>query len=237
MFEILGKLADKLKYVALIFVGVLTFMLLRSCEQVSHYKGNNKKLSNNVYLDSLRFYNYKTKSGSIQTRQEQIIVERNEQVENLLSEVEGLKKINSQIKIHIITKIKEVPVQVIGKTVVISDCDSSGNFLQLPVKYGISNKWYSAYYSIDSEGASQIDSIMFISNPKITVGYEDKGLIKNFFTKDIPIVVVEPGNPYTQVTSMTNITVNDRKRFYEKKGFLFVSGAVLGGYIIYKLKK
>lgn len=237
MSEILKKRANKSKYVVLIIVVGLIFMLMKSCEQLKHYKGNNKKLSNIIHLDSLKFYSYRTNSGIIQTRQKQVIVERDKEVEKLLSEVEGLRKLSSQIKITTVTKIKEIPVQSIGKTIIISDCDSTSNFLKLPVQYGISNKWYSAYYSIDSEGASQIDSIMFISNPKISVGFEDKGLIKNLFTKDIPIVVVEPGNPYTQVTSMTNITITNRKKFYEKKGFLFVTGAVLGGYITYKLKR
>jgi len=99
--------------------------------------------------------------------------------------------------------------------------------LKLPTRFGYQDTWLSIRTSIDTLGNPVYDSILVISKPTVFVGLERTGLFK----KDKPVVIYTNENPYFSTTSMTNVVIEDKKKWYKTRGFAMGMGA-LGGIIV-----
>lgn len=99
--------------------------------------------------------------------------------------------------------------------------------LRLPTSFGYKDTWLSIRTSIDTLGNAIYDSILVISKPTIWVGIEKTGLFK----KDKPVVIYRNENPYFTTVAMTNVVIEDKKKWYKTRGFAFGAGFV-GGTIL-----
>jgi len=99
--------------------------------------------------------------------------------------------------------------------------------LKLPASFGYHDTWLSIKTSLDTLGNPVYDSILVISKPSIFVGMEKTGLFK----KDKPVVVYTNENPYFSTTAMTNVVIQDQKKWYKTRGFAMGMGAI-GGIIV-----
>lgn len=180
-----------------IFVGlsvVLLLALIKFCS-VSHLL--NKKLDNlkeQTYSDSMRFERLINDKGEEVNKLNQFIVSKNSEVAKLIERNEYLSKVTQEIKVKTVTTIREVeiPVHVIDS-------------IECRMKFSYNDTWYGINGKVDRHKLT-LDSVYFVSEPVIHIGYDEKKWYQ-FFKKDVPSITYKDKNPYSHVVKMSNITI------------------------------
>ena len=206
--------------IVLLFVIILllVFSFYNSRVELSDFKKQMLKfdLKEQKYLETIN------ENGSRVVEQEQIILSKNDAILNNLLEIKRLKDIKSQVVLKTITQIDSVFVPFLIDSLS-GDSISTKNYIILPKKFSLSDKWYSINGEIQKKGLF-IDVLSFNNEVSLTIGNKSQGLFK----KAKPIVFVEYSNPYVRTESMQNIIIKDDLRFYDKKSFWFGVGIGTG---------
>jgi len=210
---------------ALLIVCVILFN--RSCETQKKYERVASALTI-ADLNNQKFKSEINKQGEEIAVQNQLILSKDEALENNLLEIEELKKyknIKSKTTFETITKTDTVFVPF---TKEISDT------IQMPIpdgffryfKYQEKDNWYSFSGTVSDLGVTMYE--MDIKN-KYSILIADKKL--GLFRKAQPEILLTNENPYTSTISMNNVQVKYDVPFYKKEWFWFVLGSATTIYI------
>jgi hypothetical protein len=178
-------------------------------------------------IDNQNYVTEIDENGNEIATQNQLILTQKETLDKLGDELDRYKKVASYVDFGSETKIDSIlipyEVEVVKWMPMSEDSLAKLAYIQTPLTFSKKDEWYGIKGKVLSNGIF-FDSIKFYNKSKVIVGTESQG----WFKKPIPIVSIENENPYTSVTSMQNIQVEDRRRFYDKKGFWFGTGVVIG---------
>lgn len=185
---------------------------------------SNRNAINNIKAkaehDRQEFIVEKLEDGGTIAKQKRVLVSNQKTMNELVNKVEGLRKIKTQVRTIVKTEIREV--KALPVTIPTLKSAGSSVMLKLPQSYGVENKYYSIYYTIDTSGSSIIDHASFMLYPTISIGYVDRGTIGNLIHKREPVVTFEPGSPYSTTIDMSNISIEEPKKR---------RGLQIGGYL------
>ena len=157
----------------------------------------------------------------------ELIVSQNQKIMSMedalkvLKKSKNVSKINQQTQFGAKTIIVEKKIPVYFETIRYMDSASMDtmDFMELPYTFIHQDSWSKLEVTIDALDIT-IDSMYMNNNFTISVGEKSNGLFK----KPTPIVEIKSDNPYTNVTSVKNVTIDTKKPFY--KTFWF--GGLLG---------
>ena len=215
-----------------IAIAILVCIIIFLVKQCADTKKISDQHRNNLLLSDNAFTEYKDKEGKKSYRQEQIIVSKQKDIDKLVTEVEGLKKITTQVKIVFKTKVDTIKVPI-DNPIFLTQPETGDKYLKLPASFKkIDDKWYGFTGRITKDGIEMIDSLWFVNEPIITFGRE-KFNIKTPFTKRDPIVVFQDENPYSSIKKISNIRLDKPlpKISIGLQGGYGVTTKGLGGYI------
>ena len=221
-----------------IIIGVLIAIILLLGWGVLNMRGELKNYQNQISKFELGEQEYITKldaQGRELNEQSQVILTKDQAIKHGLLEIDRLKKVQSQVKVITRTQVDSILIPFIDsvdKHILVVD---SINYLPIPKSFSLTDKWYSFDGVINKQGIL-MDSISFVNDIRITLGYKKQPFIKDLFSKPIPIVDVLNQNPYTEVTGLQNVVIEERKKFYHKKGFWAGVGFVGGIFVATQLK-
>ena len=186
----------------------------RDAEAIVSYKSRNQQFQSII----------NSKDQRIST-QNKVIARNSKELQELLQENSGLKKITKQIALESETKIKNIIASYTKDTVETFIYDTVEVDKPIGVKFdtefNLTDKWYSVAGKVKQEGIV-LDSLSFVSDMVINIGYsKDK-----WYKKLEPKVEIIENNPYTATTNLNNLTVTEDKKWYQRPLFWFLSGAV-----------
>jgi hypothetical protein len=178
--------------------------------------------------------------------QDQMIMDRDKDLEKELLRNSQLKSLNEQIKVDSETKIKNIIAGYSGNTpeekvtfihdTIIKNGDTTFvTGVPIGTKFNVQDtgKWYSIAGSLQKEGV-KFDSVKFKNEMEVNIGLErEKGYKGWLLGKTLPKVEVVTKNPYTDVTGMKNIKFEDKK-WWQNGWLKFGAGVLLGGLILGK---
>ena len=230
------------KYGPYIAIILILFFWFQSCE---NQKATISDLKTELSIDSLDFVNVVDSKNKLIAKQNIKIISDKNTMKRLVDEVEGVRKINKQIKATVHTKIIRVPVSSIGgepevkrdTTTREDSTQTIDHFMKLPQSYAINNEWFGFQYSIDTNGQSIIDTALFVTKPIVSFGYKDQGFVKNVLKQPIPVVTWQDQNPYSEVKGLQNLEYKPKIKWYQRKGVAMAVGFVGGVYVTYKITK
>lgn len=211
----------------LLIIALLVCGYYNSRAELSDYKNQILKFD----LKEQKFLQTINEDGKFLAEQEQIILSQKDAIANNLLEISKLKKIKSQVIVSTITQIDSVFVPFIVDST-ITDTIRSDNYIIIPKKFSLDDKWYSIKGNILKNGLL-IDTLSFNNQLTLTIGNKSQGLFK----KTKPVVLIEYSNPYVKTRTMQNIIIKDDLRFYDKKSFWFGFGFIGGIGTAIMLKK
>mgnify|MGYP003641118577 FL=1 len=208
------------KILIIILAVIVCILLFKSCESQNDYT----RLANALEISDLNNQKFKkeiTKNGVEISKQNQLILNKEEALANNLLKIEELKKfkkIKSKVSIVTNTVIDTlyIPFKEIPKN------DSIFNKLNYNFKffdYTEKDNWFKFSGITDSKGVSMYD-VKIRNEFSLLIADEKMGL----FRSSIPKVVLTNMNPYTNTVSLKNIQVIYKKPFYKKEWFWFVLG-------------
>lgn len=205
---------------ALILLLVIFWMLYRNL-QLTKESGylNNRNIS--LVQDSTNFVKQVNSLGDSITIQSQLILSEGQASDLLKEELETLKKVKSNTKVITKTVIKEVlvPHHPEAEVVEINQQD----FLKIPSVFSDSTSHYTFSATVKKQGL-QINKLQINNSTSVTLGLQKRG----FFRKSEPVITVTHSNPYVMTTGMTNVTIDQKKPFYETRTFNIGVGFLLG---------
>lgn len=161
-----------------------------------------------VVLDSVnqRMSYVVDEAGKTITYQNQVIVSRQKDIDRLTEENAALRKVQGQVKWKTKTNVERDTIEV-GVPVYIWENDTC---LQLPYTFQQYKKWYGYKFTINSQVTIQ-DSLYFLSEPTLTIGYKKKKWYEVFKERE-KIVTLQDSNPFIQVTDLSNIFIEKPKK-------------------------
>lgn len=215
-------------------LNILLFFSIRSCNQ-NKDSLEVSKLQLEKYAEERQKFEVKiNEQGKTIAFQEQVIIRNTKEVQELLKANTDLNKVNQQIKISFENKIKNVIASYKDSIKFITIIDSFNNEVPIGVKFGTGfskvEDWYSIYGTIEEVGVL-FDSLSFNNRMTISIGSKRK----NIFSPLKPMIEVYNENPYINITSLNNIKVEDKTKFYNKPGFNLATGFILGSATMYYL--
>jgi len=201
-------------------------MVWRGCKLRGELMSYQKKVSN-LGLKEQKFKEKIEKDGTKIAEQEQLILTQKQAIDNDLIRIVELRKVKSQVNVKTITKIDSVFIPfIVDSTQIVHDTifvDSSIANIPLPKKFRLKNDWYSLGGKVKDKGV-HLDSLRVYNDLTISTGLKSQG----FFKRAKPIVLVDYQNPYVSTRNLSNITIKDELKFYDRKLFWFGMG-ILGG--------
>lgn len=198
-------------------------VLFLQCERS---KNDINNLKARYDYDNASFTERINNKGHLVAKQKQIITNSKRTIKELVENVNGLRKVNQQIKTKIKVVVDTVLVPAIDTVVI--DKNKGLHWLKLPQRYGVENKYYSVFHTIDTSGNSYIDKIDLTLSPVITLGYEDNGFIGNIIKKRKPIINFDPGSPHARVVDMSNIKYEKKKSNAAVKVGVIMAAFIIG---------
>tara|TARA_R110000744_G_scaffold213660_3_gene332534 strand:- start:1118 stop:1660 length:543 start_codon:yes stop_codon:yes gene_type:complete len=160
------------------------------------------------------------KNGNMIIEQEQLILTQKDAIEQGLLEIEGLKKVNSQVIVVTNTIVDTIIVSHTDTVISIIDGES---YLKLPQKYSFSDDFVGFKAEVNTIGL-RVDNISILNESTITIGYEREGLFKPLK----PIVKIKNTNPYMITSSVSNVVIEEKTDLLHDKRAWGVVGFVLG---------
>lgn len=218
--------------IVLLFVA-LALLVWRGCSWRAELLSYQKKISN-LGLREQTFKEKIEEDGTRIAEQEQLILTQKQAIQNDLLRIVELRKIKSQVNVKTITKIDSVFIPfdetwqnenqfdsvVVHDTIYI---DSSIASITLPKKFRLNNDWYNLGGEVRKQGI-HLDSLRLFNDLTISTGLQSQG----FFKRPKPMVIVDYQNPYVSTRNLSNISIKDKLKWYDRKGFWFGLG-ILGG--------
>ena len=191
-----------------LIVMILFVFLTRECNHKKYI--NTLEEESDLYINKEQIFTTTLNKHSEELATQKAIVRyKDNLLAKELAENNNLKNILIGIKGEVITIVKPVPVYL-DKIITLTD---STKCLPLPIKFKRGDKWWSETGTITNKGYLESDSLTFISDISIGVGYK-KRTFKTLLKKSELVVTYSDKNPYTKVKSLQNIVIQDKpKRF------------------------
>ncbi len=234
---------QKLLIVALAIIAIFS---IRSC-RLKEIALNDKGLEIDFYQNQNQtITREKNKFGEEIASQKILLVTKDKALEKQLLANSSLTSINSHYKAKLKTTLTNVTAGYIRDTVfeqVMSAKEAHENLpdsvkvIPVGTKFIKEDKWFSIKGRVQEDGI-KFDSLSFINEPTINIGYKRKEGIRGYFQKkDKTIEIINP-NPYTTTTGISNINFKEPpKMFFETRGFAFgvgVLATVFAGFMLSK---
>ncbi len=227
----------------IVVLTIISIISIRGCRL--------KDLALNSKGVELQFYQNKTqavtqeknKLGEQVTSQSLMMIDKDKALEKQLLANSNLTEINNHYKVKLSTAITNVTAAYTSSSGDAASADSSFNPImtveeaktKLPDSTEIAvvgthfikeDKWYMIKGSIQRNGI-KFDSLSFVNEPTINIGYKRKSGIKGYFQKKEKTIEIINPNPYTTTTAMSNINFNPPKPvIFKRWGFAFGLGAI-----------
>ena len=183
-----------------------------------------------LQTDNMAFQTIITKKeGIISTQEQQIVTYKvfKAQDDSLIKVLrkQGLKDATVIITLQtenrrLKTEAQYKPDAVID-TMVVHDGPDLKTYLRVPLPFSFKDQWLVYGGRVKTTGVT-MDSLIVYSQPSISLGWST-----GFLKKSKPIVVFHDKNPYTVVTDMNNIVIQNPLKFYETPWFHRVEGAAI----------
>jgi len=164
-------------------------------------------------------------SSVIATQKQNLTALEDKQLK-LLSEAEGLKKLKSVVRTTTVTQIERVFI-AFTDTIIVNENNEAIDSLK---HFEVNNEWY-AFSGLVYPNGLMVDSISIKNRFSVAMGYEKPSGVLRSFKKKNPVVKIKSENPYTDIQTMENIVVKEKKRFYQTTGFK-VGVGLIGGFLI-----
>ena len=175
-----------------------------------------------------------SRQGKKITRQTQIILTKNQAIQQGLIANTRLKKIKSQV--NIITRVKiEKEFIPFNDYDIFDDTWDEENLIVVPKPFKMTNEWYWIGGRIVKKGI-EIDSIQFFNKMTITIGDRKPKGFKNILKRRIPTVEIVNESPYVSIEGLQNVFIKKKpKKWFQTTGFKVLVGFGLGIYTAKKL--
>lgn len=216
-----------------LLIAVIGFLTWDGCQSRNELKDfGNQMAQYNVKEQG--FITTIDRQGKKITRQNQIIITKQQALQQGLIENTRLKKIKSQVKI--ITRVKiEKEFIPFNDYDIFDDTWDEEKLISVPKPFKIANEWYWMGGKIVKKGI-EIDSIQFFNKMTITIGDKKLKGFKNVLKRRIPTVEILNESPYVSVEGLQNVIIKKRrKRWHETTGFKVLVGFGIGVYTATKL--
>ena len=159
----------------------------------------------------------------------ELIVSQNQKIMSMedamkvLKKSKNVSKINQQTQFGTKTIIveKKIPFEVEKIRYIDTNTLDTFEWMKLPYTFIHQDSWSKLEVTIDPLDIT-IDTMYMNNNFTVSVGEKSNGLFK----KPTPIVEIKSDNPYTNVTSVKNVTIDTKKPFYKTFWFGGIVGAL-----------
>ncbi len=235
---------EKLLIVVLTIIAIFS---IRSC-RLKDLALNNKGVELQFYQNqSQSMTQEKNKLGEQITSQKLLIIDKDKVLEKQLLANSNLSSLTNHYQIKLNTLMSNVTAGYIDKEGTYELSDSSNKsfspiMTEKEAKIELSDttevavvgtrflkedKWFRIIGSIQKDGI-KFDTLSFINEPIINIGYKRKAGLKGYFQKEDKTIEIINPNPYTATTSISNVNFNPSKPiFFKRWGFAFGLGAVV----------
>lgn len=203
---------------------IVILLVWDGCNQKARLSAYKKQISK-LTLSNQSFSEKIDKDGKKIVQQDQLILSQKDAIRNNLLALDGMKKVQSQVRIKSIFKVDSIFVPYTDTFIIEKTNYSSFGFALNNDKYSIVGK--------TKENGILLDSISFNNNLNVTIGNKSQG----FFRASKPIVQIEYENPYVNTKSVQNIVVKNDIKWWDRKGTyltLGLVGGLVGGIFIMK---
>ncbi len=225
---------------------VIIFML-RTC-QLQDLTINKNGVAIKMYENKMNEFTTKVnKYGHQLAEQDQMIANRDKDLEEQLLKNSELSKLNEQIKYQSETKIKNIKaqytnnngevverIQLVHDTIIKNGDTTLISGIPIGTKFAAQDtgNWYSLAGELAADGV-KFDSINFRSDVEVNIGMKKQDGYKGWlFGRKDPKVEIVNLNPYSKTVNMRNIKLEDPKRWWESGWVKFGAGFLLGGAFI-----
>lgn len=208
---------NKIPFKNLIIVALVAalFITIRGC-QMKDLAINQEGIRVQFYQNKAMEYSQKKNElGMNIATQEQLILQKTKELESLLLENSKLKKLKSQVEIQTNTILKQVFVPFTDTII-----DSTG---VVEKRFDLETEWYDIKGNVNNNGI-YFDTLAFRDKIRINTGYAKAKGINGFLGAKVPTVEVINENPYTSLSGMKNITLEEKKPWYKTRAFYFGLG-------------
>jgi hypothetical protein len=206
-----------------ILIGAIIFLaLLFSCIIYGKQANINsyKKAVSQLQFENLKFQEEVDENGLKIISQEQIILSQKDAIEHNLLDIEGLKRVSSQVKVVTNTVIDTILITNVDTVIQYIEGDA---YLKLPKKYDISSDFIEINAIVDVNGL-QLNALKLKNKTTVSVGFKGQGLFK----PDLAIVELKHSNPYVVTTEVTNVVIEKDKKLLNDKKVWLGFGLILG---------
>ena len=233
---------EKIKntFIYIVLLVIIVLLLLKGCElkkdrdnmltQLSTYKIENQTFKVKVNKDS-----------STIITQRQTILTQDEAIKLGILKLDGeIKKVQSQVNQVQKLVINDIPIPYIPNNYV----DTSGWYIKLKngdtsksicdsfiknsvlvgTQFKKEDKWLKMDGKIKKDGL-QLDSMTIPNESSVTIGYRKYGFLN---LKREPIVEIKNSNPYIKTDKVDNVSVKNKPKLFQRKGFWAGLGVVAG---------
>jgi hypothetical protein len=141
----------------------------------------------------------------------------------VLNKTKNVSKVSQQTQMGTNTIIVEKKIPVYFETIryVDSATMDTMDYMKLPYTFEYNDTWNNLQVTIDALDIT-LDTMSMRNNFTITIGEKSNGWLK----ESTPIVEIKSDNPYTDVTSVKNVTIKKRNYFWSTILFGGVIGAL-----------
>jgi len=158
-----------------------------------------------------------------------LIVTQNQQILSMadamkvLKKTKNVSKVSQQTQMGTKTSIVEKKIPVYFETIryVDSATMDTMDYMKLPYTFEYNDTWNNLQVTIDALDIT-LDTMSMKNNFTITIGEKSNGWLK----ESTPIVEIKSDNPYTDVTSVKNVTIKKKNYFWSTMLFGGVLGAL-----------
>ena len=158
-----------------------------------------------------------------------LIVTQNQQILSMadamkvLKKTKNVSKVSQQTQMGTTTIIVEKKIPVYFETIKYVDSATSDtmDYMELPYTFEYNDTWNNLQVTIDALDIT-LDTMSMKNNFTITIGEKSNGWLK----ESTPIVEIKSDNPYTDVTSVKNVTIKKKNYFWSTMLFGGVIGAL-----------
>jgi hypothetical protein len=214
----ISQIDSRVIYLSIIIF--LVMMLFRSCDIISSNDDQIKQLTSDY-----KAIKTKTLKDSSSIYSQALYISSSKKlVDSLNKEIKAMKMKDPEVIVK--TKIKTViktevqlPVDFIDDTPVI----------KLPKDFHIKDKWFSIDGTINRLGLLQIDSLATTAN--LTYAIADtvrKGILNKIAGKKDKVLILKIDNPNMKITGMSNIYIQEEKKWWQTTAAKVGIGFVLG---------
>lgn len=217
----MNKLRTPLLVVFGLIIAFLVWMLLDNQARLSSFRNQVQKLKNGEQ----EFQETISNQGEKIATQEALILNQKDAIAMNLMQISNLKKIKSQVKTVVETKIDSVFIGF-KDTLLEKDTIIPSGTINVPKRFFQEDEFTTIGGVIILDGLL-LDSLEFRNEITVTIGEKSQGL----FRATLPMVEIQNTNPHIQTLSMNNVIIKKDKKFYEKKVFWFGLGLV-GGIVL-----